>query len=377
MSDATSPYRDAALDQVWRLIGQIDRNPHSSTRGSFSRTHWAWKFTDFPYPRFQEGVYALVRLYEVEDPRNPLYHSPAAEQWIAWGFEYWVSLQHPSGAYDEAYPYEQCLAATAFTSFYLGHAFLRWRDRLDVELQTRLVATFARAADWLCENDETHGLLSNHLAVAASALEIIGRVTGDPACAVRARFFLDRIFAHQSDEGWMQEYDGADIGYGTHAMFYLADYWRMTGCERTRAAARTLRGVPGLLRASRRDDRRRSTRAVTPNSISRRASRSWPRRRPAPRSPRDYDPPSPDRHVCGVWRMDDFNLMPMLNNLLFALDASSPHTGARTAALCAARHFNAGSRMRDSGSSTHLSTMPWSASAKAGRSRCSTRPPRA
>ena len=26
--------------------------------------------------------------------------------------------------------------------------------------------------------------------------------------------------------------------------------------------------------------------------------------------------------------MDDFNLMPMLNNLLFALDASSPHTGA-------------------------------------------------
>src|SRR5207245_2097927 len=30
-----------------------------------------------------------------------------------------------------------------------------------------------------------------------------------------------------------------------------------------------------------------------------------------------------ERRVCGVWAVDGFNFMPMLNNLLFALDAAS------------------------------------------------------
>jgi len=320
---AARVYRDAALDQVWRLVGQVDRNPHSSTRGSFSRTHWGWKFTDFPYPRFQEGVHALVRLHGIDDPRNPICGSPAAEQWIAWGFENWASRQRANGAFDEAYPFEQCLAATAFTGFYLGHAYLRWRDRLPAALQQRLVDTFARAGRWLCHNDETHGLLSNHLAVAVSGLEVIARITGDAQCHDRARMFLDRIFAHQSREGWMQEYDGADIGYGTHGLFYLADYWRMTGDARTLAACDRFAtflqdfvhpdGTIGGEYSS------RNTEFYYPAGFELLAGESAACAaiaaglRPAVR----------DRRVCGVWAVDDFNFMPMLNNLLFAMDSAA------------------------------------------------------
>jgi hypothetical protein len=323
------PYLAAAVDQAWRLLSLVDRNPHSPTRGSFSRTHWAWKFSDFPYPRMQEGVYALARLRDLRDPHNPLYASPAVDDCVRWGFEYWVSLQHTNGSYDEAYPNEQCLAATAFTSFYLGQAFLLSRDRLDPPLRARLEDTFRRAGQWLCTNDETHGVLSNHLAVAAAALELLHRLLDAPAFSSRARMFIDRILEHQSAEGWMREYDGADIGYGTHGFFYLAAYWQMTGCDRTRQALDrfaefleyfvhpdgTIGGEYGS----------RNTEFYYPAGLEMFAPASAAAASVASALRQSIS----DRRVCGVWSMDAFNLMPMLNNLLFASAALSTHAAAR------------------------------------------------
>jgi hypothetical protein len=326
VSSATDPYLDAAVEQAWRLVALIDRNPHSPTRGSFSRTHWAWKFSDFPYPRFQEGVCALARFRDLPHPRNPLYQAPAIDDWISWGFEYWVSLQHGSGAYDEAYPNEQCLAATAFTCFYMGDAYARCRERLDPALRARVEATFWRAGQWLCENDETHGVLSNHLAVAAAALETVHGLLDVPAFSKRAGEFVDRILHHQSAEGWMREYDGADIGYGTHGFFYLAAYWRMTGSDRTRQSldrfADFLRyfvhpdGTIGGEYAS------RNTEFYYPAGLEILAPVSAAAASIASGLRQSVQ----DRRVCGVWSMDDFNIMPMLNNLLFASEAISRAT---------------------------------------------------
>jgi hypothetical protein len=35
------------------------------------------------------------------------------------------------------------------------------------------------------------------------------------------------------------------------------------------------------------------------------------------------------RRVCGVWAVDEFNFMPMLNNLFFASDAAEPRDDPR------------------------------------------------
>lgn len=338
MSSASNPYRDAAIEQAWRLAALVDRNPHSPTRGSFSRTHWAWKFSDFPYPRMQEGVHALLMLQAIDDPRNPLLGSRRADQWIAWGFDYWASLQHTNGAFDEAYPFEQCLAATAFTSFYLGAAFDRCRPAMEAALTARVERALRRAADWLCTHDETHGLLSNHLGVAVAALEQSSRAFAEPRYAERARFFLERILQHQSLEGWMREYDGADIGYGTHGFFYLAAYWKMTRCERTREALDRFAeflayfvhpdGTIGGEYGSRNTEFYypagfEMMAAVSPASASIAAALRGAVR---------------DRRVCGVWSMDDFNLMPMLNNLLFAAEAFDDQIAARDLP-CAAAPF--------------------------------------
>lgn len=318
---AADIYRRAALAESWRLTSLVDRNPFSATRGSLSRTHWGWKFEDFPFPRLQEGIYALARLYALPGADNVLFERPDVTCWIEWGLEYWVSRQHANGAFDEAYPFEQSLAATAFTSFYIGHAFVRHREHLSPALQLRVTEALRRAGDWLVANDETHGLLSNHLAVAVAALELIARVCGDARHSQRARAFLERIFAHQSAEGWMKEYDGADIGYGTHGFFYLASYWEMTGCRETLAAlqrfARFLAHFVHPDGTIGGDYSSRNTEFYYPAGFEILAAECSASAGIAAHMRRAVG----ERRVCGIWAMDAFNFMPMLNNLLFAMDA--------------------------------------------------------
>ncbi|MGB4107314.1 MAG: hypothetical protein WBK55_05915 [Alphaproteobacteria bacterium] len=226
---AQNPYIPHALNQMPRLLSRMDREAPSRTYGSLDRTFWAWKFTDFSGARFQEALYALTWFYR--SPGNDYYQNPLVLDWIGAGFQYWQSLQHADGSFDEAYPFERSLAATAFTSFYLGEAYLRFGNQFPADLKKSVQKTFEKSGDWLCRNDEHHGVLSNHLAAAAAALEIMGRVTNESRFADRSKYFIRRILSRQSSEGWYEEYGGADFGYQTHGTFYLARIWQLTKNE--------------------------------------------------------------------------------------------------------------------------------------------------
>ncbi|MBZ0307812.1 MAG: hypothetical protein K8I82_17220, partial [Anaerolineae bacterium] len=221
-------YQTQALREISRLLSWQDREPFSITYGCFDRTFWAWKFTDFAGARFQEGVYPLAYLYNTAFEGNPYHQHERLLEWARAGLRFWSGLQYADGSFDEAYPFEHSLAATAFTGFYVGEAFLLLKDALPASEIGALRTVFARAVGWLCRNDEHHGILSNHLAVAAAALEIAYRICGEDRFQQRSRYFLQRIYDHQSAEGWYEEYGGADIGYQTHGTFYLARIWQLT-----------------------------------------------------------------------------------------------------------------------------------------------------
>ncbi len=221
-------YLSHAYAQMPRLLSRMDREAPSKTYGAFDRTYWSWKFTDFAGSRFQEALCALTWFYTTPFPGNIYNDNERIREWIIAGFKYWQSLQHADGSFDEAYPYERSLAATAFTSFYLGEAFFKLSDSLSAEECNSIHKTFLKAGDWLCKNDEHHGVLSNHLAAAAAALEIIARIAGERRFSERAKYFISRILSCQSSEGWYEEYGGVDFGYQTHGTFYLARYWQLT-----------------------------------------------------------------------------------------------------------------------------------------------------
>ncbi len=225
-------YAGLILDHAPRALGLIDREALSPTAGCCDRSYWAWKFVDFPGARYQEALCALSFLYATEIDGNPYFRNPRLLEWIGLGLRFWSAIQHRDGSFDEAYPFERSLAATAFTTFYVGEALEFLGGDLSPEIRAMTYETMRRAGGWLARNDETHGFLSNHLAAAAAALHHVYRVTGDEAHEARCRCFLDKILDRQSSEGWYEEYGGADPGYQTHGSFYLARLWQLNRDER-------------------------------------------------------------------------------------------------------------------------------------------------
>lgn len=225
-------YLGALRREAVRILSLLDRESYSPTYGCMDRTFWAWKFVDFPGARFQEGLCYLSFLYSTEFRDNAYYRNPKLLEWIAGGFDFWAGIQRDSGDYDEAYPYERSLAATSFTGFYLGEAWQLVGEDLPEETAARFKTAIAKVGDWLIANDETHGFLSNHLAAAAGALYHAYLVTGEKRFELRSWYFLQKILDHQSEEGWYDEYGGADPGYQTHGSFYLARIYQLSGDER-------------------------------------------------------------------------------------------------------------------------------------------------
>ena len=231
INDPRAFYYKAAANQIPRLLSWQDRETFSKTWGCFDRTYWGWKFTDFPGARFQEAIYVLAHFFTHSFAQNTLAGNPKCLDWTKAGIGYWQKLQYKDGSFDEAYPYEHSLAATAFTSFYIGEAFLLLEGYFTEQDNDHIRQTFSRAGDWLCNNDEYHGTLSNHLAAAAAALCLIHKICDNEKYKHRMHYFMDRIYNHQSEEGWYEEYGGADPGYQTHCLFYMARIWQYTKDE--------------------------------------------------------------------------------------------------------------------------------------------------
>lgn len=219
-------YLQACINRIPQLLSMQDRDPASKTYGSFDRTFWSWKFSDFPGARFQEGVHSQAFLYKFPFEGNYLFEQPSLLRWIEAGLVYWQKIQYKDGSFDEAYPFERSLGASAFTSFYLSEVFSLLAGDLNEKVRAGLRQSLLRAADWLCSADEKHGILSNHLAAAAAALYNIYEISGQARFHRRSEYFLEIIFSHQSKEGWFEEYGGADIGYLTHCLFFLEKIWR-------------------------------------------------------------------------------------------------------------------------------------------------------
>ncbi len=307
----------------------LDGEVTSPSRGSFDRTWWAWKFTDFSATRFQEGAHVLAWLLT-----SP--HAPAATRTSARlldladaSIRFWAGLQHGDGSFDEAYPFERSLAATAFTGFYVGSAVERLGARLAPETRQRALAAMDRACHWLARNDETHGVLSNHLAAAAACLELGGALCGTGRFQAARDRLLSVIWREQDpEEGWLREYGGADPGYQSHAIFYLADIWRRTHdaallARLERAVAFSAwfvhpDGTVGGEYAS------RGTKFGYPAGFEMLAG-ALPMAGAVARHLRASL--AAGRGV-GVVQMDAWNLFPLLNNYLFAID----HAGDVSAA---------------------------------------------
>jgi len=205
------------------LLSEQDRDPYSLTYGCFDRRYWAWKLADFPEATFQRNVYPSAWMAGRAGQTTK-----DAEMWTSTalaGLSYAARIQHPDGSFDQAFPHEHSFGATAFLLHSLLSAYQIVSASCSQEAKTSIETGLRRAADFLGRADETHGHIANHVAGAVLALLLSAELFAEPGYKARGMVLLDRLLKHQSSEGWFLEYEGADPGYQTLCLYYLAQVY--------------------------------------------------------------------------------------------------------------------------------------------------------
>jgi hypothetical protein len=213
------------------LLSEQNRDPYTPTYGCFDRRFWGWKLVDFPEATFQRNVYPLAKW--MQQPDRSEQEIQVLTTAVRAGLEYAFNIQHKDGSFDQAFPNEHSYGATAFLLHPLLEAYQAIHDRCTADQKQAFENGLRKAADFLCRYSEEHGHIANHLAGSVLSLLVSAYYFSESHYEEKASELLSSILANQSGEGWFLEYEGADPGYQTLCLYYLAQVY-------------TLRPVPEL-----------------------------------------------------------------------------------------------------------------------------------
>ena len=206
-----------ALAEIPRVLTLQDRVPVSATYGCFDRAYWHYRTADFPSGMAQKLVLPLALVWALDLPGNPYRGEREVRAAVEAGIRYAARSAHADGSCDDYYPFERASGAAAFALL----ACLDAAEIIGLAGDAELDAFFVRRARWLASHEES-GRLANHEALICACLVRMGeRYGGEWEAPLRHR--LERLLAWQSDEGWFDEYGGADPGYQTLTLAQLAD----------------------------------------------------------------------------------------------------------------------------------------------------------
>jgi hypothetical protein len=225
-TDRAAPYRRLLLESTPRLLSQLDRESLSPTRGSFDRDHWSWKFRDFPVVLLQASLIPLSWLFTTRLDGNVYYGNEQLLTWMRYGLESLLDRQHRNGAFDTVGPNTQDHGITLGVVYNLATVERTLGDRLPAALRGRIAESIQRACQFAARTAEDYAFISNHHALYALGWHRAGRLLGDASLTARADDTISQIIAHQSSEGWYLEYGGADPGYESLGIHYLAVFQR-------------------------------------------------------------------------------------------------------------------------------------------------------
>src|SRR3989344_2428807 len=217
-----------SLEQVPRLLSQINRSPRSKTYGCFDRDYWLLHSVYFPNARKQEAIYTLALLYTQNFEGNIYFQDSQILEWLRSTIEYIANIQHRDGSWDESYYNERSFVCTSFVLLAICQAVA-----LIPELKIEIVRQGIQKATQYVK-DEFEAVAYNQTAGNMLALFLSGEDES-------AQHKLERFLKDQNSEGWWPEYGGPDFGYLSLTIDYLEQIFEISKDERVKVASGKLR----------------------------------------------------------------------------------------------------------------------------------------
>ncbi len=216
------------LNQVYpRILTQVNRDPHSTTYGSFDRNWWHYKIRDYPSIILQQGGYFLLELAQMESFKD---HRESFIKLAEGTLDFWVKRSLKKGAYEEYYPWEDGYPPLAFSTL----AMAKLADKLSIntpELNHALKVAARKLQnrfEYQAANQQIAGL---------AALSVIQKIRPTLVSPERFEELSQKTLSLQDEEGWYMEYDGPDLGYLSVSLDCLWDLYDHTRDSRFLASA--------------------------------------------------------------------------------------------------------------------------------------------
>src|SRR3989344_4929582 len=209
-----------SLEQVPRLLSQLNRSPRSGTYGCFDRNYWLLHTSFIPNVRKQEALYTLALLYSHNFDGNIYYQDAQIMEWIRAVVIYTAKIQHREGSFDESFYNERSFVCTSFVLLAILQTFAILPEVRNEEI-VRGAVKFVRSDFETVAYNQTAG---NILALL---------LAGEKEAALEK---LDRFLSAQDSEGWWPEYGGPDFGYLSLTVDYLEQILEITKDERVKGA---------------------------------------------------------------------------------------------------------------------------------------------
>lgn len=219
-----SLYLKKVIECLPRVLGLIDNDVTNKSYGTADRFYWAWGLTDFGNGTFQGMANGLSSLWKEKlwpyETDSQIFINRINSLFVGTKF-----LTKNNGSLEEAFPNEGSYCVTALVAYDLLCAIDNLKDEIDNKTLESWIKIVDPLVKFLIKFNETHALISNHLATAVAALVRWNKLVGSEDANNKAKTLLDIILNNQSSEGWYKEYESADPGYQSLCTNYLADVY--------------------------------------------------------------------------------------------------------------------------------------------------------
>jgi hypothetical protein len=222
-----NPYKNIVLSTIPRILSNLDRDVDSPTYGCFDRNYWHYKMSNFASAILQQGCLTLALLHSNNFEGNIYYKKENVKQLAVAAIDFWSKIQLKDGSFNEYWYNEHGFPPTAFSLYAVVESckILNCRDQ-------NVMESVRKAADFLIKNPEREALNQE-----------IGSMTAvyNAYLLTKAEEKFNRLLKVQKEEeGWFSEYGGADIGYLTVSLNYMALFYKLSEQEEARDSCKKI-----------------------------------------------------------------------------------------------------------------------------------------
>lgn len=228
-----TPYHPIVFHIIPRILTNLDRDEDSPTYGCFDRNYWHYKVQDYSSAILQQCMLTLALVYNNNFKGNIYYNNDVIKNYAIAGIEFCTKIQHKDGSFDEYWHGERSIPSTAFTLY----AICESRDILG-DLPNDVSFCIKKAVDFLKKHVETEALNQEMASIAAIRYAAELLTDNKMKELATARFY--NLLEKQTDEGWLSEYGGLDIGYLTVTLDYLIRYYELSKDEKALNSAKKI-----------------------------------------------------------------------------------------------------------------------------------------